>query len=752
MLVFAAVIFVVFCVTALQLPVSTATSPTATTDALSAPSFPTGAVNVTVFAQPNYVPFDTNVPEQVIVTISLRSLNLSAPVQLELLSSFNPSEIAGSANLANGTSAALLVTIIKGSFGTHVAYYISLPTHALNVSIRLAGAQSAEGFLWRLVTNIPTIQVSGLGVPMAYNTELVIPSSSEIWQAYGFSTASQAGSQIANPDFIAVDAPAGNVAYLVPANVGTLVIRSKLFLPASLALVSVAIVAIAAVGLGTLPMTRKGILTIIGRVVGPLRKFSTGVLGPFHTLVAPLSSRSSAPLRRRLISRSEVKSTELLVFFIICAIVMVSLATMTGPDPNLQAYVIASPTQTHQIHQQLIQAFQNVQVTTPSQDYTDFGVMSSVGMFKVVVISDYPSTALPTVENFVLGSLGNVPIIVLDKGADPSFASAVKALYPNSVLEVNNAGSMSPNESQALVSLVSQASAHNTLGLSISGSHFEYVLVIEGALSFLLIFLGWSFLGARVVENRAELTLSRIGFLIMAGVFVFYFSEVVYVVTSSLLALPLSLHAVISGADTITAVGVLGHALHLPFGGGSTPRLLSGVVGVLFGSLIVPKDHVLFSRKGMVIIGAVVVLLLANPFALGSFAFQGLLLFVGNIPLGMGYASALTFKGFLYGIGAGLGGDASPVYLMSAGKIAYFAGLAPLAFIKKMGKTTASLTLLVSAVLLGDGGVRVGEMTPDKTVIGVLPGIIAGFVIAFVLLLIGALEKYIASNYSRLRP
>src|SRR5579872_7502138 len=109
--------------------------------------------------------------------------------------------------------------------------------------------------------------------------------------------------------------------------------------------------------------------------------------------------------------------------------------------------------------------------------------------------------------------------------------------------------------------------------------------------------------------------------------------------------------------------------------------------------------------------------------------FQGLLLFIGNTPLGTAYSSALSLKGFFYGIGSALGGSSTPVYLMSAGKMVYFAGLVPLAFIRRMGKNTATLTLLIAAVLVGDGGVRVGEMTPDKTVIAILPGLVGGMVI-----------------------
>ena len=57
-----------------------------------------------------------------------------------------------------------------------------------------------------------------------------------------------------------------------------------------------------------------------------------------------------------------------------------------------------------------------------------------------------------------------------------------------------------------------------------------------------------------------------------------------------------------------------------------------------------------------------------------------------------------------------------------------------------------SLAILLSAIMIGEGGVRIGEMTPSKTIIAVLPGLFAGFSFAFVLLLIAALEKYLSRS------
>jgi hypothetical protein len=58
-----------------------------------------------------------------------------------------------------------------------------------------------------------------------------------------------------------------------------------------------------------------------------------------------------------------------------------------------------------------------------------------------------------------------------------------------------------------------------------------------------------------------------------------------------------------------------------------------------------------------------------------------------------------------------------------------------------LGRTTSALGVLFVALLLGDGGVRVGEMTPDKTAIAILPGLVAGFAFAALILVLAFIEK-----------
>ena len=415
---------------------------------------------------------------------------------------------------------------------------------------------------------------------------------------------------------------------------------------------------------------------------------------------------------------------------------MVSLGVAAGPDPHVKAYVISSPASVGPIKSQLSGALGSVATVTPSQDYSDFGTMSSVGMFNLVVVSDYPTLAIPSVRQFVLPSLGNVPLIVVDSKADGNFSAQINVLYGDRVIQVHDASALSSSESQAIASRVASEARTNALGLVLGSSSFKLALVAEAALSFLLIFVGWAYIGSLVSDSGFESGLSHLVSVVAAGVFVFVFSELIYVEVSSLLAFPLSLHAVLSGAKDVTAVGLLG------FGGGSTPRLAAGFAGVLVGA-VASEHRPSFHKRDFVLIAGVPLILLANPFSLGSFAYETVLLFVGNYSIGSAYSASLSFKGFIYGVGAALGGGVSPTYLMSAGKMLFFAGLVPLAYLKRMGRTTRVLAILVCAFLVGDGGVRVGEMTPAKTFAAVVPGLVVGFALAALLIGLAASERLI---------
>ncbi len=637
---------------------------------------------------------------------------------------FNPHPSA-TALLGNGSapeSLSITPTISGGIYTTT----FTIPNGTISFQATMSGTFSGATFLWRYLLPVSSVYgYTGSGfdnVSQTFNLE--VPAGTVLSQLYGPNGATLAPSQVLHQGVASNGEETFSVN--VASNLfGLIVFQSRSFLPASIALtaVALAVVALAALNLFTEPRL------ILQDLASRFRQAGAALL---RALRIQQRSRKSG-------LRVLFRPRNLLVLFVLCAIVMVSLAVVGGPDPRVKAYVVAG-SDSSQVQAQLQQAYGNALVLTPSQDYTDFAVMESVGQFNMVVISNSTTGTAQFAEesSFIIGSMGSVPAIVLVGDVDAGLNATLHYLYPGQVVDVPNAAAIASNSQIKLLLVLSQRT--NVLGLDLSSRGFELLLVVEALLSMLIVLVGWAYLGSLASDFANLSDASNLAAIICSGVFVFFFSEAVYIATSSLLAVPLSLHAVTSDAHDVTAVGLLG------FGGGSTPRLAAGVLGVFIGAV----GGGLKVRKGdLALVAGLALVLIANPLSIGQFVFQGILLFlpIGNYAFGAAYSSSLGLKGFIYGFGAILGGGVTGAYLLSAGKILYFAGLVPLAFLKKMGRTTTVIALLVVAFIVGDGGVRVGEMTPDKTVAALMPGLIAGFAFGAVLLAIAAIEKYVRGNW-----
>lgn len=711
----------------------------------------TAAITVVEYISPHYSLFDLQVGESVVGNMTLSSLNLESNLSITMVTSFQPSNIKVMDTFSNGSTFSLPILILKGVYAAYTSYSFTLPPSSSSAVMQINGTQGGEGFIYRQVSTVPFLNVNGLeNFSITRQTFIAVPLHSLIEKAYTYGGPGGPGGFPVSVQKTGLSGGGYNY-YILPSNANTFIVQSNYYFPASVAIFVVAILAVI--------LTILGFVTTIGKIFARLSLASKGLIE--RTLLRPLSSHLFSKSRNasdnawrnfslRRFFRKYLQSKNLLVLFILCGILMAALASAAGPAPQFKAYVIADPHTASNIHHELQNTIGNVQMYTPAQDYVDFQVMSSVGTFNMVVISSYSNFSIGAVSKYVGLGLGNVPLIVIDNNANQTFANEVRLTYPQNVINVNNASSLNATEINQIKSHVEccAKSNPNVLGLHVSNRDFTAILALEGALSMVLVYLGWAFLAAKAVEPSTEDTLTHMALIIAMGVFVFFFSEMTYVVTSTILRFPISLHAVISGAKDITATGILGKVIHLPFGGGSTPRDLAAVMGIFVGALGNGWET-RFSKKSLVFFIGLFLILYVNPLVIGRYIFQFVLLFFGNVYLGPITNNVYSFKHFLYSIGYGLGGNNTPVYILSAGKMAFFAGLIPLAFMKRMGKNTATLTLVLAAIVLGHGGLRVGEMTPDKTVIAVLPGLAAGLGFGLVLLLIAAVERYLSSHYRR---
>jgi hypothetical protein len=642
---------------------------------------------------------------------------------LTISSSILPTYHTGFA-IVDGHSENLTLSVTPGAFYTIT---FALPDNTSAFQLTYYGTFNGASFLWRYLSPSSFVETATSN-PSLYASapiiEVTVPAGTVVSQLYGFG-----GGAIPLNQLQQQNATPGYLTYVMPPSAGLIVLQSHLFLPASIAVTAAALVVVALAALN---------------LFKPGKAFYDGLARRIWGIGGGLKRALRIPASGGAFSiRALLKPRTLLALFIICALVMVALAAAGGPDSRTKAYVVANPGTTMAVQTELQQITGNALVLGPQQDYSDFNVMSSVGQFNLIVISNYPQASLNEEIGFILPYMGNVPVIMFDSGANSTLVTSIKELYPEAdLLQVQNVTSLTSAQENQLVLYLNLNQRTNILGITLGDSSFKLLLATEAVFSMLLVFVGWAYLGSLASEPRTTTDLYNLLIIISAGIFVFFFSETIYVVTSSLLAVPISLHAVNSDAHDVTAIGLLG------FGGGSTPRLAVGVVGLILGAL--GAEGGLRARKSdFVLVAGVVLVLMANPLAIGEYIFQGILLFfpLGNLAFGSAYADSLSFKGFIYGFGQALGGGINGTYVLSAGKILYFAGLAPLAYVRKLGRITTVLGVFVVAFLVGDGGVRVGEMTPEKTVVAVVPGLVVGFVFVAIFLAFAAMEKYVRGNW-----
>jgi hypothetical protein len=680
-------------------------------NAVHAQAASTSVSTVTEQVQPLYDVYGSNV-YQIIVVVNGSSSSLSPNHSFTV-------ESGPKLNLAPNSSATESENILpNGLYNTSITVF----TSAASFQVNLQGFEIGQSFLWRYIVSVPYVQVLGVTT----TDYVTVPSGTVLSQVY-----TSKGATLSLTDVTAVTSGNGLVTYRIFGPVGLLVLQSRSFLPTSIAItvVALAVVALAAFNF----------LAIGKRLFDDLSRSLRTAVGKLANAFPFLGKRKGFRLRRLFQPR------KLLALFILCALVMVALGALGGPDPRVKAYMITgSSTATDLIQTELqkVPGAGNLLVLTPTQDFTDFDVMSSVGQFNIVVFSNYTNAEIQEVSPYILGNLGNVPIIIIGGTGNATISRAIATLYPNQILNVSNAASLTSSQKNELATMLSQSVRTNVLGLNLSNGEFQVLLESEAALSMLLVFIGWMFLGSLISDSRSKTNLSHLAMVVAAGIFVFFFSEAIYVVTSSTLAVPLSLHAVNSDAHDVTAIGLLG------FGGGSTPRLAAGFLGVIAGAVGV-EGGLRVKKSDFALVTGAALILLANPLSIGQYVYQAILLFfpLGSLVFGNAFSNSITLKGFIYGFGSLFGGDVSQVYLLSAGKILFFAGLIPLAYLKRMGRTTMVIALLLVALAIGDGGVRVGEMTPDKTVVAVVPGLVVGFAFAAVILGLAALEKYVRGNW-----
>jgi hypothetical protein len=439
--------------------------------------------------------------------------------------------------------------------------------------------------------------------------------------------------------------------------------------------------------------------------------------------------------------RRRLSAERFLTFYILCSLLMVSLSLVAGPDPRIKIYAVAPPYLASTLERELASRAGPVQVIGPQDTVSEFETIANLGIVKAVVVSYYPKVALGRITKFVLGAMEQVPLILVDEYmADPDLVRELEAKFADKVIIVQGLGETSFT---VISRELQDLRVRNALGIESRTETFKAIAAMVAALSLLVAFFGLAFLSSRLIETGRNKGLGAIPEAIMLSAFVFYFTQAVYMASSVLLAMPIGLHAVTSGSKELTAVGLLG------FGGGSSPRAISGVLGFLLGAFVAIKGRSELDRFGIIAFAILVAFLVVDPFTGGELFYDAVLFFLSGPRSEVIRTSIVYTKDILSNMGRLFGGWVTGIYGLSTGEILFYAGALPIFLFPYLKRSTATALLLMSGLAAGSGFIRTAEMTPYKTVASLIPGLTTGLAVVVMLLVASLIEERIRM---RLRP
>jgi hypothetical protein len=433
--------------------------------------------------------------------------------------------------------------------------------------------------------------------------------------------------------------------------------------------------------------------------------------------------------------RRSLNAERLFTIYMLCSLLMISLSLVAGPDPRVKIYAVATPYSASALENTLTSIIGPVQVISPQDTISEFETMANLGVIKAVFVSYYPKLVLDRVVRYTVEAMSRVELIVIDEYmADPELANDLMLRYGEKVVSVQGLDGASLTQ---ILRALRGLKAKNPLGLELQTGSFKVLATVVAVLSFLTVFFGLAFLSSRLIDAGRSRGIGALPEAIMLPAFIFYFTQAVYMASSVILAMPVGLHAVTSGSKEITVVGLLG------FGGGSRPRAISGILGLLLGALIAIKGKSELDRWGLVVSIVLAAILIIDPFTGGELFYDALLYFLTGPRSEIMRTSIVYTKDILSTMGRLFGGWATDMYGLSTGEILFYAGALPMFLFPILKRSTATFLLLICCLAAGSGFIRTAEMTPYKTVASLIPGIAVGLAVSAVFILMSLVETYV---------
>jgi hypothetical protein len=598
-----------------------------------------------------------------------------------------------------------------------------IPANVTSSTVTLMGFTYGSSLLWRNVVEINVLNVtSSLMVPTSYQITM-FPQTSKLLKVY-----SQFYPNLEYDD-ITVN---GQREIIVP-NIPTWSNVVVLYEPALWEPVVIVVMFITLLTLSLFPLLSRTFLKSYkeGKLLSIVNKTTRARALSFSSRIHFLKQSVSSFIHfvERAYRRvKSFESSDLMRMFILCALLMVSLSFIAGPDPRLKVYVMASTQENAGYLSGYIEEGGDAVAITSYDERTEFELMTDLGIFSAVIVGDFVPPNEGMVKRWIYPALDTVrQIIVVESYSYDVIQSEIERRYADKTIKVEDVDDL-----QSELDRIPRR--QNALGLDVGLVLFITVSQIVGASSLILVFFGLAFLASRLIEVGTKPGTAGFAEAIMYSVLYFVFTEIVYTVCTVLLGIPLGLH---TSSPKVTAIGFMG------FGGGSRPRMLIGVLGFVFGSLVSMK-------KGLRLILGFFVLL--DPLTGGKMFYEVVLLFAAPYgPLFEVSTAAWSYvRAFLTVIGTAFGGWVSPSYGISTGKMLYVVGSLPMILFSKLEKSTATAMIFVCAFCAAQGGIRVAEMTPLKTFASLVPGLVSGLIFATGLFMASfaekALRKYISQK------
>jgi hypothetical protein len=425
---------------------------------------------------------------------------------------------------------------------------------------------------------------------------------------------------------------------------------------------------------------------------------------------------------------------------------MMGISTI-GPDPRIKVFVFAQGNSLQEIQDFISRSIPyEVIIYTPEDELNELSTLVKTRCVQAIIVADYP--LMNEVKmGLIHPALEETRFLVIIKGyEEQGLAKEIATKYANKTLYTKKMFLVDYDKDFQRIFSWLNLDRRNIFGYKVGYTEYSYCVKMAAVLSFVLFFFGAASITSRIVEASLRSVQEGVIEAITQSVFLFIFTQIVFITCSSMLAMPLGLHY--SKAD-ITAVSLLG-----PFKSGSTVRLAFTALGATLGS-------VNSMRKGKIAIKigrATVILILFGIAYLGiglfirSYApWRSYIVYYRNTPI----IRVWDIGEFLWRLFSQMGGflgkpySPSTPWMFSRGIAMHYIGLISIPILTKLKPDVRSVVLLVSILLFSWGFTRVTNMVVEQTVYSTLVGIVSSFFFIYVFLLIDRIVFFLSNKVSR---